>query len=75
MPCIKIIDGIKLYIYAAVHHPPHFHAIYAEYEELIIIETLETYIGELPKIHRKKVVSWASNNKEFIFKQWKKFNK
>jgi hypothetical protein len=45
MPTIKIIDSIKIDLYSREHPPPHFHALFAEYEELIIIETLETYIG------------------------------
>ena len=48
MPCIKIIGSIRLYVYARDHNPPHFHAMYAEYEELIVIKTLETYAGALP---------------------------
>lgn len=34
-PAIKIIDAIKIDVYSREHPPPHFHAIYAEYEELI----------------------------------------
>lgn len=74
MPCIKIIDSIKLYVYANDHNPPHFHAISAEFEELIIIESLETYTGQIPKTQRKKVIEWASNNQDFIMKQWKRLN-
>ncbi len=48
------------------HNPPHFHAVYAEYEEVIVIETLETYEGRLPKIQRKKVVAWAQANKAYL---------
>jgi len=39
MPCIKIINSIKIYIYIDDHNPPHF---YAEYEELIEIKTLKS---------------------------------
>ena len=74
MPCIKIIDSIKLYVYANDHNPPHFHAIYAEYEELIVIESLENYSGLIPKNQRKKVLNWASKNQAFILKQWNKMN-
>lgn len=35
MPCLKIIDSIKIYIYVRDHNPPHFHTIVAEHEELI----------------------------------------
>jgi hypothetical protein len=55
MPTIKIIDSIKIDIYSREHLPPHFHILYAEYEELVEIETLNTYIGYVPKKQRKKV--------------------
>lgn len=48
MPTIKILDGVKVDVYSREHPPPHFHALYAEFEELIEIETLETYVGEIP---------------------------
>lgn len=72
MPTIKIIESIKVDIYSREHPPPHFHVLYAEYEELIEIETLDTYIGFVPKAQRKKVVEWAKENKVYlngIFKQ------
>ncbi len=40
MPTIEIIDGIKINIYSNEHSPPHFHAIYGEYEAMIRIEDL-----------------------------------
>lgn len=75
MPCVKIIDSIKIFIYSRDHNPPHFHALYAEYEELIIIEDLTTYSGELPLKHRRKVIAWAEVKKDFLKDQWQKFNK
>lgn len=74
MPTIKIIDNIKIDVYSREHPPPHIHAKFAEYEELIIIETLETYIGYLPKTQRKKVTEWASNNKEYLSEVFKSLN-
>ena len=74
MPCIKIIDSIKVYVYAADHPPPHFHILYAEYEELIIINDLTTYIGSVPPKHRQKIIQWASKHQGFIMKQWSKYN-
>ncbi len=75
MPCIKIIDSIKVYIYADDHNPPHIHVFYSEHEELIVIRTLDTYTGEIPVSQRKKLVRWASQNTEFLMKEWNKFNK
>lgn len=75
MPCIKIIDSIKIYIYARDHHPPHFHAKYAEYEELIVIRTLNNYSGALPSKQRKKVIAWAETRQDFLMAKWNELNK
>lgn len=74
MPTIKIIAGTKIDVYSREHPPPHFHAIYAEYEELIEIETLETYAGKLPKNIRKKVVTWAKDNNQILAENFKRLN-
>ena len=74
MPTLKIIDGTKIDVYSREHPPPHFHAISAEDEELIVIETLETYVGELSNKKRKKVVEWASENQDFLMENFKRLN-
>lgn len=74
MPTIKTIDNVKIDIYSRDHPPPHFHVKFAEYEELIEIETLVTYAGKMPKVQRKKVTDWASYNKEFLLEIFNKLN-
>ena len=74
MPTIKIIDSIKIDIYSREHLPPHFHAIYAEHEELIDIVSLETIVGKLPSSQRKKVVKWAKERNEFLLENFKRLN-
>jgi hypothetical protein len=74
MPTIIILDGIKVDVYSRDHPPPHFHALYAGYEELIVIETLETYAGKLPKTQRRKVVEWAEQRKEWLLNIFNKLN-
>jgi hypothetical protein len=74
VPTIKIIDSIKVDIYSREHPPPHFHAIYAEYEELIEIESLNTYAGKIPVKQRKKVIDWAFNNKIYLLSVFEKLN-
>lgn len=74
MPCVKTIDSVKIYIYFRDHNPPHFHAIYAEDEELIEIKSLKTYAGSIPKMQRKKVLKWASQSKVFLINKWQEFN-
>lgn len=74
MPTIKIIDSIKIDIYSREHLPPHFHAIYAEHEELIEIGSLETIVGKLPSSQRKKVMKWAKERNEFLLENFKRLN-
>ncbi|MDH5415448.1 MAG: DUF4160 domain-containing protein [Flavobacteriaceae bacterium] len=74
MPTLKIIDSIKIDVYSREHPPPHFHAIYAEYEELIEIETLTTYAGSLPKKQRNKVVEWATGNQDYLMNNFERLN-
>lgn len=74
MPTVKTIDNIKIDIYSRDHPPPHFHAKFAEFEELIEIETLETYAGKIPKAPRKKVTDWAANNQKFLLEIFNKLN-
>jgi hypothetical protein len=74
MPTVKTIDNVKIDIYSRDHPPPHFHAKFAEFEELIVIETLETYAGKMPKVQRKKVTDWAVNKKQFLLEIFDKLN-
>ena len=57
------------------HNPPHFHAVIAEHEELIVISDLSTYSGSIPSKYRKKVIKWAINNKKYLKSEWDKLNK
>lgn len=74
MPTVKTIDNIKIDIYSRDHPPPHFHAKFSEFEELIVIETLDTYAGKMPKVQRKKVTDWAAYNKQFLLEIFNKLN-
>lgn len=62
MPTIDFFEGIKICIYGGEHRPPHFHAIYNEYEVLIEIESESIYAGNLPNKQLKKVHDWLKVN-------------
>lgn len=74
MPTLKIIDSIKIDVYSREHPPPHFHAIYAEYEELIEIKTLATYAGKLPRVQRNKVIEWAKMKESYLLENFQRLN-
>ncbi|MCR4298370.1 MAG: DUF4160 domain-containing protein [Gallionella sp.] len=49
MPTISQFFGIIIRMFWREHAPPHFHALYGEFEALIDIRTLEIIKGGLPK--------------------------
>lgn len=53
------------------HNPPHFHALYAEYEALIDIQTLEVIEGRLPRRALSMVLEWASEHRTELMEDWK----
>jgi hypothetical protein len=61
MPTVHRIGSIKIDVYSRDHLPPHFHAIYGNYEALIVIRTLGIYAGGLPSPQLKAVKKWANN--------------
>jgi len=63
IPTVHTIDSIKIDVYSREHLPPHFHALYAEHEILIVIKTLGTYAGSLPNRQHKTVLEWAKDEK------------
>ena len=50
MPVIARFYGlvIKMYFQQREHNPPHFHAVYGEYDAAFEIETLNMMEGDLP---------------------------
>jgi hypothetical protein len=74
MPTVKIIDNVKVILYSRDHPPPHIHLKYAEFEELIVIETLKTYAGQIPPIQRKKATDWAAQNKSYLLTVFNSLN-
>ena len=60
MPQVSRFFGIVIYMYFNDHTPPHFHAVYGEYEAVYTIETLETLRGTLLRRAHSMVIEWAS---------------
>ena len=59
VPTLLILNSIKIDVYSREHLPPHFHALYGEHEILIIIKTMKTYAGSLPRRQHQTVLEWA----------------
>ena len=52
------------------HPPPHFHALYAEYEVLIDIRTLDVIEGNLPRRALGLVLEWAQAHHAELMEDW-----
>ena len=71
MPTISRFYGILIQMYFADHGPPHFHALYAEFEALIDIRTFETMGGNLPDRAMALVLEWAQQHRDELMEDWK----
>ncbi len=70
MPTISSFYGILIQLFWNDHAPPHFHALYAEYEALIDIRTLSIIEGELPRRALSLVLEWAQQHQAELQEDW-----
>ena len=72
MPELCRFYGIIIRMFWADHPPPHFHAIYGEYEALVEIGTSEIIEGSLPLGARSLVSQWISLHRSEVLEQWER---
>jgi hypothetical protein len=72
MPEIARFYGIIIKLFFGDHPPPHFHAVYGEFNGLFNIKTLEMFEGDLPARARKLVSEWAELNQAELLEMWEK---
>ena len=70
MPRISAFYGIAIYMYYRDHAPPHFHAIYGEFEATVSIETGGLLEGRLPRRARSLVSEWAAAHQDGLQNVW-----
>ena len=51
--------------------PPHFHALYGEFEALVDIRTLEIMEGKLPHRALALVLEWAALHRAELVEDWR----
>ena len=71
MPTISTFYGILIQMFWGDHVPPHFHALYGEYEVIVNIRTLEIIKGFMPRRALALVLEWASLHREELMEDWK----
>ena len=75
MPTISWFYGIAIRMYVKDHPPPHFHAIYGEFEANVAIESGEVIEGRLPKAAARLVKDWALLNRTALMNNWDRARK
>lgn len=71
MPTISSFFGILIQMFWNDHAPPHFHALYGEFEVLINIQTLEIIEGKMSKRALAMILEWASEHRAELLEDWK----
>jgi hypothetical protein len=66
VPSISRFCGIVIRMYFSDHAPPHFHAVYAGDEAVIVIETGEILRGALRIVR----CGWCENGRRSIATNW-----
>lgn len=72
MPRISAFYGIVIAMYFNDHSPPHFHAIYGEWEAQISIATGVIVGGRLPPRARRLVEEWRRLHRVELLQDWAK---
>jgi hypothetical protein len=70
MPTIAWFYGIAIRMYVKDHPPPHFHAVYGEFEAFVAIETGEVIDGALPKAAARLVKEWTLARQAQLRQNW-----
>ena len=72
VPRLSEFYGIVIYMYFQDHNPPHFHAIYAEYEALIQVDSGEVIRGRLPRTASGLVEEWRRLHIDELVANWER---
>ncbi|PIE86116.1 MAG: transcriptional regulator [Bacteroidia bacterium] len=70
MPEISRFYGIIIRMFFNDHNPPHFHAIYQDYEAIIHIEN-GVIKGEMPRRALNLIYDWLDMHKDELLNNWK----
>jgi len=70
MPVIARFYGILIKMYFREHGVPHFHAVYAEYNGVFDVGTLDMIEGDLPRRAQRLVRDWAEQYKDELQRMW-----
>jgi hypothetical protein len=70
MPEISRFFGIVIRMHFDDHHPPHFHAVYGEFEVEVAIGGLDVLDGRFPSRALGLIVEWAAEHRDELLADW-----
>ena len=70
MPEVSRFFGIVIRMYYDEHLPPHFHALYGEYELQVGIDPIKILEGKLPRRAVSMVIEWAALHQRELMNNW-----
>jgi hypothetical protein len=72
MPRLAEFYGITIAMYYSDHAPPHFPAIYGEFEAELSLNDLQILKGKLPRRVMALVREWADGHREELELAWER---
>ena len=72
MPQISYFLGVVIRMFYMDHNPPHFHAVYADFEGIIDIDKNEIISGYLPSRVLAIVKEWVGLHQNELMENWER---
>lgn len=72
MPTISCFYGIIIRMFYDDHVPPHFHAVYGEYELVIGMSPITILNGKAPSRVRSMVLEWTALHQQELLDNWER---
>ena len=70
MPRISEFLGIFIYMYFSDHNPPHFHAVYGQFDAEFAVESGDRLAGAFPLRAERLVKEWADLYEKELLENW-----
>ncbi len=70
MPVISQFYGVIIRMFYNDHIPPHFHAVYGEYELIVSIAPIRIIEGQAPTRVRSMVLEWVAIHQQELMDDW-----
>lgn len=70
MPEVSRFFGISIRMYFDDHNPPHFHAIYSDFEAELGIEPIALLRGRFARRALSMVMEWTAEHQQELVANW-----